>query len=500
MSAAGESARREPSLWACWGVMDIRVARLARRLISERHIAIRSKGRIRYLTLTRSWQVAGLCILLVGASAMARLTVGYIASDRKAAHRAAEVAQAEMSNDQLRELVGRLQDQLAVALHDAGRMRARLATVMSQNAAIRNDLYAMEARLRSAEEARAGLLAERDSARERLAAAEAAIAAKSAQIARMSHSLDGTKSDLKQTEQQRAGLTSRIHELAAELQAASAQAAQSKAAAEAAERKLRQMTAEHEKLLGERGGLAGKLAALEPPRLEAEKPEKLALAEPALADQRGAAGAGATGFGYLENETRRGWGELMRVLASAGVDLDKLAARYGAVPPGQGGPFVALGAIKQGAGLSEGMRKMLRALPLSAPLAQYQLESRFGPRVDPFNHRQSMHTGLDFAAPFKSPVYNTAPGVVVFAGVKHEYGKVVEIDHGSGIVTRYAHLHRITVALGQRLTAREQIGLLGSTGRSTGPHVHYEVLVNGTPQDPEKFLDAGKRIIQAAGN
>jgi murein DD-endopeptidase MepM/ murein hydrolase activator NlpD len=84
---------------------------------------------------------------------------------------------------------------------------------------------------------------------------------------------------------------------------------------------------------------------------------------------------------------------------------------------------------------------------------------------------------------------------VIFAGSKGEFGRVVDIDHGSGIVTRYAHLHRITVALGQRLAGREQIGLLGSSGRSTGPHVHYEVQVNGVPQDPEKFLQAGT-IVQ----
>jgi murein DD-endopeptidase MepM/ murein hydrolase activator NlpD len=109
-----------------------------------------------------------------------------------------------------------------------------------------------------------------------------------------------------------------------------------------------------------------------------------------------------------------------------------------------------------------------------------------------------MHTGLDLSAPFKSPVYNTAPGTVIFAGAKGEYGRVVDIDHGSGIVTRYAHLHRIMVVKGQHLAGREQIGQLGSSGRSTGPHVHYEVQVNGVPQDPEKFLQAGN-IVQISG-
>ena len=78
------------------------------------------------------------------------------------------------------------------------------------------------------------------------------------------------------------------------------------------------------------------------------------------------------------------------------------------------------------------------------------------------------------------------------------YGKVVEVSHGHGIVTRYAHLHRIVVARGQKITVHQQVGELGSTGRSTGPHLHYEVLVNGVPQDPEKFMQAGKDVVQAS--
>ena len=87
-----------------------------------------------------------------------------------------------------------------------------------------------------------------------------------------------------------------------------------------------------------------------------------------------------------------------------------------------------------------------------------------------------------------SPVYARAPRIVTYAGYQSAYGKVVEIDHGNGLTTRYAHLHRQTVAVGQHVSARTQIGFLGSTGRATGPHVHYEVLVNGEPQDPAKFM------------
>ena len=131
---------------------------------------------------------------------------------------------------------------------------------------------------------------------------------------------------------------------------------------------------------------------------------------------------------------------------------------------------------------------MFKTLPISAPIESYEIGSPFGVRGDPINGHSSFHTGIDLLAPYMTPVYATAAGVVSYSGYRDDYGKVVEIDHGNGLTTRYAHLHRQTVAVGQHVSARTQIGFLGSTGRATGPHVHYEVLVNGEPQDPAKFM------------
>ena len=97
-----------------------------------------------------------------------------------------------------------------------------------------------------------------------------------------------------------------------------------------------------------------------------------------------------------------------------------------------------------------------------------------------------------------SPIYATAPGIVIYAGYRRDYGKVVEIDHGSGIVTLYGHMHRYTVSVGQRVEAQMQIGLVGSTGRASGPHVHYEVIVNGQPEDPERFIELARLVPIAA--
>jgi murein DD-endopeptidase MepM/ murein hydrolase activator NlpD len=196
--------------------------------------------------------------------------------------------------------------------------------------------------------------------------------------------------------------------------------------------------------------------------------------------------------------TRRAIGEFKQVLASAGVDVVRLFSRFG-VNHAEGGPFVLPPRADQPSGTidTDGlavMRGLARSLPLSTPLEHFQIGSHFGPRRDPFNGRAAFHSGLDFDAGYMSPIYTTAPGIVIYAGYRHDYGKVVEIDHGNGIVTLYGHMHRYTVSVGQRVEAHMQIGLLGSTGRASGPHVHYEVIVNGRPEDPERFIGLARLV------
>jgi murein DD-endopeptidase MepM/ murein hydrolase activator NlpD len=143
----------------------------------------------------------------------------------------------------------------------------------------------------------------------------------------------------------------------------------------------------------------------------------------------------------------------------------------------------------------ERLNRTLAALPVRTPvLGEPDISSGFGMRIDPFIRSPAMHTGMDFRGDPGDPVRATAEGVVTLAGANGGYGNMIEIDHGNGINTRYAHLSDIGVKLGQRVRAGQIIGKIGSTGRSTGPHLHYETRVSGDAIDPRKFLRAGVRL------
>lgn len=147
---------------------------------------------------------------------------------------------------------------------------------------------------------------------------------------------------------------------------------------------------------------------------------------------------------------------------------------------------------------AKAMTAAAETLPLAKPTTAGAKSSGFGVRFDPFTRRPAFHSGLDFAGGFMTPVLSTAPGVVSFTGVRSGYGNTVEIDHGRGFKTRYAHLQAITVHPGQRVAVGQRVGAMGSTGRSTGVHLHYEIWVNGRAQNPDRFVRAGEYVQQSS--
>ena len=135
-------------------------------------------------------------------------------------------------------------------------------------------------------------------------------------------------------------------------------------------------------------------------------------------------------------------------------------------------------------------------VPNSRPVAG-PVGSGFGFRADPFSGRAALHTGLDFPADTGTPINAAAGGVVLVAEVHPQYGNLVELDHGRGLITRYAHTSKMLVKIGDIVKRGQPIALVGSSGRSTGPHLHFEVLVDGVPQNPAKFLAAGDGAMVA---
>jgi murein DD-endopeptidase MepM/ murein hydrolase activator NlpD len=143
--------------------------------------------------------------------------------------------------------------------------------------------------------------------------------------------------------------------------------------------------------------------------------------------------------------------------------------------------------------LDERIRKNL--LPTSIPVIEGVRSSNFGLRSDPFTGQAAMHEGIDFIAEPGTPIYAAAAGIVLSAERHPQYGNLVEIDHGDGLVTRYAHASLVLVKQGEFVKRGQHIAAVGNTGRSTGPHLHFEVLLRGAPQNPARFLDMGSALL-----
>jgi murein DD-endopeptidase MepM/ murein hydrolase activator NlpD len=142
------------------------------------------------------------------------------------------------------------------------------------------------------------------------------------------------------------------------------------------------------------------------------------------------------------------------------------------------------------------LQKAMLSIPAFLPTTNFSFTSGFGYRYDPFNGGSALHSGVDMAGPVGTPIMASADGVIVKAGWANGYGNLVEIDHGRGLTTRYGHLSAINVSVGDRVTQGNQVGAMGSTGRSTGSHLHYEVRINGTAVNPMPFLEAARDVLE----
>ena len=186
-------------------------------------------------------------------------------------------------------------------------------------------------------------------------------------------------------------------------------------------------------------------------------------------------------------------------LEAAGLPID---SEYG--KQGIGGPLIAIDAatafdtkvkeLDEALDQLDALKKEARAYPIANPAPGEPITSGFGVRKDPLLGTLALHSGIDFRSAIGSPARATAPGIVVSAGWNGGYGRMVEVDHGNGFSTRYGHLSRITIKVGDHVERGSVLGETGSSGRSTGPHLHYEVRRNGDAIDPLGFLKAGMKL------
>ena len=469
----------------------VRVSRIfGEQLFPERQLLLKSSGGVHHIALPGWLQAMVLVACIVSVGGIAYLAMGFARLHEVVDQRideARSVSSATALNesagmDSLRAELAQMRRDLATVNQNYADVTARyqqshdkLTSLATENDKLRNDLNTATLRAKDLQEAR-------DEAERRAKLAEQAASSKSGNVSQLTKNLDDNRSELRQSEAERTMLQNRVQQLQMELQAANSRAAplpgQAVQGPVPSERQPQIATDPARVQAAPVGSTAAPIESAEPPDIVAPIPERKPDAGP---------------------HARAGSSELEKLLVSTGIDIDHMLNglnSLGATQSGLGGPYIALGSDSTAAFREDALRKLAKILPLAAPLGQYQFESGFGIRIDPINHRTAFHPGLDLAAPYRSAVYSTAPGTVVFTGTRGEYGRMVEIDHGHGIVTRYAHLHRILVARGQRIGAHVEIGELGSTGRSTGPHVHYEVLVDGTPLDPAKFMEVGKNVVQ----
>lgn len=203
----------------------------------------------------------------------------------------------------------------------------------------------------------------------------------------------------------------------------------------------------------------------------------------------------------LADNAYRNADAISQALEAAGLPVDSDFGKSDA-----GGPLIPLDSsmtfdskvreLDEALDALDRLKTEARRLPLANPAPGRSVTSPFGVRTDPLLGTAALHSGMDFRAPTGMPAKVTAPGVVVKAGWNGGYGRLVEVDHGNGFATRYGHLSKINVTVGKRLNAGDVIGKTGSSGRSTGPHLHYEIRHNGEAIDPLRFLRVGRKVAQ----
>jgi len=335
----------------------------------------------------------------------------------------------------------------------------------------------------------------------------------------MAHEIEGLRDTARLEAQNAASEREHLDLLGRELRLAFAERDRAAEKALAAGTTLQEQKIDIDRLVGDSAALV-KRALAERDRIALERDRAIAERDEALAERDAALVANREGLARLDRRARNAIADIESFIASTGVDPARaiklgeppavLGGGRGALP--RGGPFVPWRGqvspvssvnVPRVAGAAEGverlseLRDLMVHLPLASPLQQVVVSGGFGFRIDPFTGTAALHEGVDMRGALNSPVYATAPGTVSFAGWHYDYGNMVEVDHGFGLATRYAHLGKLLVKTGDPIALHQELGLMGATGRVTAVHLHYEVRVDGRARNPLKFLKADRYVPEA---
>ena len=394
--------------------------------------------------------------------------------------------------------VAQVEDPLRAKLRDALKNRllafdSDLKRIAARNQSLTNQIADLKSEIRGIEGDRRRMASERDELTALLEQSRQSNGGLATQVADLTGRLTNLQHAHQTATQQVASLTAKVGSLQSELQ--TAQASNADLSRQVAQTKLALTT-----VINQRNTL--QLGRSDLGRTIDELRDKVASVQESQANF----------VASVTERTRNSLEEMEKTLVMTGLDVESMISAAQTSEVGKGGPFLpdpATGAneteqklltnvatLDDEVGRWEKMQVVLRSVPLAAPVDHYYISSGFGARVDPFNGARARHEGLDMVGTLRSDVLATAPGTVIHAGWKGNYGRVVEIDHGLGIHTLYAHLDSVAVKVGDVVDYRQLVGKLGSSGRSSGPHCHYEVRYNDKPLDPMGFLKAGRYVFK----
>ena len=423
--------------------------KLTRRLFPDRQLHLRTEGRVSFFRLSHGLQLTILALFLVTGAWMTFASVSYLMHDKVLAAKDARIASAHLAYRSLLGEVAEYQNKFTGITQDLEENHAMMLGLVEQNAALQQNLKSVANQLSSTEKEKIFVIAARENLKEQLAEIDYKMSSLSNRNFTLKDSLDSTEIDLQTA------------------------------------------MAERNKALFESTRMRRHIKNLEVRLVNLQKAEEESVKR-------------------LTDRTTDYIGTMKKVIKFTGLKVNRLLAADNSLSRGQGGPFIEvkpddLPANRLKANLSNldsylqqsaGLQGIMAKLPLTAPMNSFYITSGFGKRRDPINKRWAAHYGVDMGNVFKSSVYATAPGVVTYSGWKGKYGKLVEVSHGAAIKTRYGHLNKILVKKGQKIKFREKVGLMGSTGRSTGVHLHYEVLFKNRYKNPMKFIKAGRYVFQ----